>query len=51
MRFGRMRLLAAGLVAFLVGFPLSEKALAGATDIFGSSLDLGLAIADSANGS
>ncbi len=51
MRFGRVRLWAAGLVAFLVGFPLSEKALAGVSDVFGSSLDLGLAIADSAGGS
>lgn len=51
MRFGRVRLWVAGFVAFLFGFPLTEKALAGAFDIFGSSLDLGLAIADSAGDS
>lgn len=51
MRFSRIRLWIAGLVAFLMGFPLSEKVLAGGSDIFGSSLGLGLAIADSAEGS
>lgn len=42
----------AGLVALAMGFPLSEKALAGGTlDIVTSSFDLGFAIADSAGGS
>ncbi|MHC5110569.1 MAG: hypothetical protein ACYTHJ_11915 [Planctomycetota bacterium] len=49
MRFKRIKVSMAGLVAFLVGFPLSEKAMAGgAWDIATASLDLGLAIADSA---
>ena len=51
MRFSRVRLWIAGLVAFLLGFPLSKKALAGSFDYFDSSVDLGLAIADSARGS
>ena len=51
MRFARIRLWIAGLVAFLLGFPLSQKALAGALDILDSSIGLGLAIADSAEGS
>jgi len=51
MRFDRIRLWAAGLVAFLLGFPLSDKVLASAGDIIDSSLGLGLAIADSAGGS
>jgi len=48
MRLSRIRLWIAGLVAFLMGFPLSERVLADSYDIFTSSLDLGLAIADSA---
>ena len=51
MRFSRIRLWIAGLVAFLLGFPLSDKVLAGGFDIFDSSVGLGLAIADSAGGS
>lgn len=51
MRISRTRLWAAGLVAFLLGFPFTEKVFAGAGDIVQSSLDLGLAIADSAGGS
>lgn len=51
MRFSRVRLWIAGFVAFLMGFPLSEKALAGSFDYFDSTVDLGLAIADSARGS
>lgn len=51
MRLSRLRLWTAGLVAFLLGFPLSEKAMAGAFDVFDASLGLGLAIADSASGS
>ncbi len=52
MKFGRIRLWMAGLVAFAMGFPLSEEAMAGDTfDIITSSFDLGLAIADSIGGS
>ena len=51
MRLTRIRLWIAGLVAFMLGFPLSEKAMAGAIDVVDASLGLGLAIADSAAGS
>ena len=52
MRLRRVRLWAAGLVAFLMGIPFTERVLGGgAWDVFDSSLDLGLAIADSAGGS
>lgn len=52
MRFGRIRLWMAGLVAFAIGFPLSEEALAGGTlDIITSSIDIGFSIADSFGGS
>jgi len=51
MKFSRIKLWMAGAVAFLLGFPLSDKVMAGGMDIFGASLDLGLAIADSAGDS
>jgi hypothetical protein len=51
MRFGRIRLWIAGMVAFLLGFPLSDKVLASGWDIFESSVGLGFAIADSAGDS
>ena len=51
MRFGRMRLWAAGLVAFLMGFPFSGKAFGATSDIIDSSIGLGLSIADSAGDS
>jgi len=54
MRFGRIRFWVAGLVAFLLGFPFAEQASAqstNVTDIIDSSLNLGLAIADSAGNS
>lgn len=51
MRFDRLRLWVAATVAFLLGFPLSDKALASGWDVVGSSIDLGLSIADSARGS
>lgn len=51
MRFFRIRLWIAGVVAFLIGFPLSKKVMADAFDIVDSSIGLGLAIADSAEGS
>jgi hypothetical protein len=38
----------AGLFAFLLGMPLTEKAFAQGTDIVTSAIDLGLAIANSA---
>ena len=47
MRFSRVRLWIAGFVAFLLGFPLSEKVFAGAGDVLASSLLLGRSIADS----
>jgi hypothetical protein len=52
MRFSKIRLWAAGLVAFLFGFPLTEKVLAASSwDVIGSSIDLGMSIADSAGDS
>lgn len=51
MRLSRVRFWAAGLVAFLLGFPFSEKVFARTSDLIGSSIDLGLSIADSAGGS
>jgi hypothetical protein len=51
MSLSRIRLWAAGLVAFLLGFPLSEKVMADALDVLDASIGLGLAIADSAGGS
>ena len=51
MRFSRMRLWVAGVVAFLMGFPFSEKVEAQVGDIFGASIGLGLAIADLAGNS
>ena len=51
MRLSRVKLWIAGAVAFLLGFPLSKKAMADAFDIFSSSLNLGLSIADSAGDS
>ncbi len=51
MRFTRIRLWIAGLVAFLFGFPLSERAFAGLFDVVDTSIGLGLAIADSAGDS
>ena len=52
MRFGRIKLWMAGVVAFALGFPLSEKAMASnGWDVVTSSFDLGFAIADIAGGS
>lgn len=47
----RLRLYIAGLVALLLGVPLTEKVFAGADDIVWSSIDLGWAIAHSSDGS
>ncbi|MCA9250457.1 MAG: hypothetical protein R3E58_03265 [Phycisphaerae bacterium] len=51
MRFSKTRLWIAGAVAFMFGFPLSEKAFAGFFDVVDTSIGLGLAIADSAGNS
>ena len=51
MRITRIRLWTAGLVAFLLGFPMTERALAQSSDFIESSIGLGLAIADSAGDS
>jgi hypothetical protein len=50
-RFGRLRLYLAGLVAFLIGVPLSEEAFGQAGDIVRGSLFLTRGIIDSAGGS
>ncbi len=47
----KTRFYLAGLVAFLLGMPLTEKAFAQGEDIVTSAIDLGLAIANSAGGS
>jgi hypothetical protein len=51
MGLGRIRLYMAGLIAFLLGMPLTEKVFAGAGDIWYSAWDLGWSIADSSDGS
>jgi hypothetical protein len=48
MRFGKLRLYLAGLVAFLIGVPLSEKAFGQVGDIVSGSLILTEGIIDSA---
>jgi hypothetical protein len=47
----RIRLWSAGVIAFLVGVPLTEKAYGQGFDIVTASIDLALAIADSAGDS
>jgi len=39
----------AAMIAFLLGVPLSEKAVAGVGDVITGSLQLGLGIADLAD--
>jgi hypothetical protein len=51
MRLGRLRLFAAGVAAFLVGVPLTERAFGQVFEIIDASIALGVAIADSAGGS
>ena len=51
MRVGKLRIYAAGLLAFLIGVPLTEKAFGQAEDIFSYSVGLAQAIAASAGGS
>ncbi len=47
----RMRLFIAGMVAFLIGVPLTERVFAAdGWDITWSALDLGFAIADASSG-
>ena len=47
----RLRIYLAGLVAFMVGIPLTEKAFGVVDDIAWEGLDLGLAIANASEGS
>lgn len=51
MRIRKLRLYAAGLLAFLVGVPMTEQALAQTGEIIYASLSLAAAIVDSAGGS
>lgn len=51
MRLTRLRFWCAAVVAFLLGIPFTESAVAQGFDVFRSSLDLGLSIADSVGGS
>lgn len=48
MSIRKMRLCLAGLVAFLLGMPLTEQAFAQGQDIISASFGLAGAIADSA---
>jgi hypothetical protein len=45
----KLRLYVAGLVAVLLGMPLSERALAGPEDIVWSAINLAAGIADAAS--
>ncbi|MBI5865323.1 MAG: hypothetical protein HZB38_12600 [Planctomycetes bacterium] len=47
----RIRTILAGLAAFLIGVPLTAKAMGQGFGIVSSSLNLGLAIADASSGS
>jgi len=42
--FKKFRWIAAAAVAYLMGFPMAEKAVAGAGEIVGASLSLAAAI-------
>jgi hypothetical protein len=44
----KMRLYAAGLIAFLLGMPLTEQAFAQSADIVGAAINLAGAVIDSA---
>jgi hypothetical protein len=48
MRKSKLRFFFAALAAFLIGVPLTEKALADGVDIAGSAWNLALAIVNSA---
>jgi hypothetical protein len=47
----RLRLYAAGLLAVLLGVPLTEQAFAQTSDIAGAAIDLGTAISRVSGGS
>ncbi len=47
----RTRLYAAGLLAFLLGVPLTQRAFAQGWDVFWSSFELADAIANASGGS
>jgi hypothetical protein len=51
MRISRLRVWMAGVLALLIGFPLTEKAFGQVWDIVGSSFSLADAIADASGGS
>ncbi len=51
MRLSKLRIYTAGLLAFLIGVPLTEKAFGQAGDIVSASLGLAGAIASSAGAS
>lgn len=51
MRWTRWRLYAAGVLAFLLGIPLTERAFGQTGDIVRASFSLARAIADSAGDS
>ncbi len=48
---GKLRIVAAGLAAFLVGVPLTERAFGQVGEIIDASIALTSAIIDSAGGS
>lgn len=48
MRLRKVRLYAAGLIAFLIGMPLTEQAYAQTGDIIWAGINLAAAVADSA---
>jgi hypothetical protein len=51
MNMRKSRLYLAGLVAFLIGIPLTEQAFAQGADVITSSIQLAAAIANSAGAS
>jgi len=51
MGFDKPRLYMAGLIAFLLGVPLTEKAFGRTEDIVWTAFDLAGAIADASDGS
>ena len=48
MNMKKLRLYAAGVVAFLIGMPLTERAFAGTSGVIDASVDLAGAIMNSA---
>jgi len=47
MSLRKLRLYAAGVVAFLIGMPLTEQAVAGTGDVIWAGINLAAAVADS----